>query len=44
MKVGVLFWGFNDLNFISECCKLLKKKQEIKEFIFKFHQMKKLFL
>lgn len=32
MKVGVLFWGFNDLNFISECCKLLKKKQEIKEF------------
>ncbi len=32
MKVGVLFWGFNDLNFISECCKLLKKKQEVKEF------------
>lgn len=32
MKVGVLFWGFNDLNFISECSKILKEKQDLKEF------------
>ena len=32
MKVGVLFWGFKDLNLAAECAKLLKKNHGIKEF------------
>lgn len=32
MKVGVLFWGFKDLNIAAECAKLLKKDHGIKEF------------
>ncbi|MGY3803139.1 hypothetical protein ACWNT8_03625 [Pigmentibacter ruber] len=32
MKIGVLFWGFNDLDFISKCSKIVKEKHEIKEF------------
>ncbi len=32
MKVGVLFWGFKDLNLAAECTKLLKKDHGINEF------------
>ncbi|WGL61437.1 hypothetical protein QEJ31_07525 [Pigmentibacter sp. JX0631] len=32
MKIGVLFWGFNDLDFISKCSKTIKEKHDIKEF------------
>ena len=32
MKIGVLFWGFKDLNLAAECANLLKKDHGIKEF------------
>lgn len=32
MKIGVLFWGFKDLNFVSDCANMLKKNHGINDF------------